>query len=92
MDKFLDDIEDMEDAIEEVDWDRSPDTKPKRKKPNQDLIDVDFDDILAETPKAILFFMGDSKMWLPKSQIKELDLKERTFMIPEWLAIEKDLI
>ena len=92
MDKFLDDIEDMEDAIEEVDWDRSPDTKPKRKKPNQDLIDVDFDDILAETPKAILFFMGDSKMWLPKSQIKELDLIEHTFMIPEWLAIEKDLI
>jgi len=54
-------------------------------------------EIKAETTLAYLFFDGDNEMWIPKSQISEFDRHGddddmATFEIPEWLAIEKDLI
>jgi len=69
-------------------------TKPAKKKHSKqpDLVLVDFDDILRVTPKAYLFDIGDSKIWIPKSQISDLDIAESTFKIPEWLAIDKELI
>lgn len=43
-----------------------------------------------ETSKAWLVTDGDVEVWLPKSQC-ELN-GDGTFTMPEWLAIEKELI
>lgn len=45
---------------------------------------------------AILFYDGDKEVWLPKSQIEDIDLEIAEPMaqvtIPEWLAMERGLI
>jgi gentisate 1,2-dioxygenase len=47
-------------------------------------------ELIHETEQAYLIDDGDREVWIPKSQVEyqEADL----FMIPEWLAIEKELI
>ena len=52
--------------------------------------------IIKETDSAIFVNDGDIKAWIPKSQLLEelLELGEGVFeiVIPEWLAIDKELI
>lgn len=52
--------------------------------------------ILRETDLAFQVTDGETTAWLPKSQIEEeigLNVGEdTTITIPEWLALEKDLI
>lgn len=53
--------------------------------------------ILAETPDAYLLDDGDIEVWIPKSQIDNLDddweIEDTIEMeIPEWLAEQKGLI
>ncbi len=43
-----------------------------------------------ETAAAYLVFDGAKKVWLPKSQVERND--DGTFTMPEWLAVEKELI
>ncbi len=44
-----------------------------------------------ETAAAYKFSSGGASVWLPKSQVEwDADAKEMT--MPEWLAIEKELI
>ena len=50
-----------------------------------------FDEIIKETPDAWLLDMGDGKVWFPKSQC-EIDEDGNTIEVPEWLAIEKELV
>jgi len=48
-----------------------------------------------ETDKAMLLFDGKKEVWIPKSQIEGIEKKERRMVavvIPEWLAMEKELI
>jgi len=49
-----------------------------------------------QTDRAILFYDGVKEVWIPKSQIEEEDDyeigEEATITIPEWLAIDKELI
>jgi len=47
-----------------------------------------------ETDKAILLFDGKKEVWVPKSQIEDMEREKNmiTITIPEWLAIEKELI
>lgn len=56
-----------------------------------DLVDLNFDEVLAETEKAWLIVIGDEKHWLPKSQV-EIDLEDRQVTLPKWLAEEKELM
>ena len=54
-------------------------------------------EIKHETDAAYLVFDGENEVWLPKSQIqdvKELNKKQNAwlFIIPEWLAIDKEII
>ena len=53
-------------------------------------------EVLAITPHALLVSDGGSKVWIPMSQIAENDNYEVDKMfvitIPEWLAIEKELV
>ena len=43
-----------------------------------------------ETKAAFLLFDGDRRVWVPKSMVENNG--DGTFTLPEWLAIEKDLI
>lgn len=59
-------------------------------------VEIYFDEILRETEQgdeqdgAYLFAIDDQEVWLPKSQV---ELVEPGIMeIPEWLAIEKELV
>ena len=47
-----------------------------------------------ETEKAILFYDGKIKVWIPKSQIEDIEWAEKivTITIPEWLAIKCELL
>jgi hypothetical protein len=59
----------------------------------QTLADISYDNILIDDPKhkAILFEIGGEKFWLPRSLI-EVDEDSCCVTMPEWLAIEKDLV
>jgi hypothetical protein len=48
-------------------------------------------EIQGETDRAYRFHDGISTVWLPKSQC-EWDADDKTMAIPEWLAMEKELI
>lgn len=54
------------------------------------LIDIT-GQILSETERAYFFTDGEKKVWLPKSQV-EWDEEDNTITMPEWLAIEKELV
>lgn len=58
---------------------------------SQKYVDVEFDDILATTPAAILFLIGDEEKWIPRSQIEdETNLDEEAgsgvVAIAKWFA------
>jgi hypothetical protein len=55
-----------------------------------ELVPIDFDEIVRETDKAKLFKTAVGEVWIPKSQIE--DEGDDVIMIPEWLAIEKGLV
>lgn len=57
-----------------------------------ELVDIPFDEIIHQTPKAVLFDVGDEDVWLPKSEIREIDEAEKNVVIPVWLATEKGLV
>ena len=62
---------------------------------NKAPVVIPFDDIIRQTPEATLFDTGDEEVWLPKSQILEVDDSDperKTVTIPEWLAIDKELV
>ncbi len=50
-----------------------------------------WDKMKAMTPLAILFIFGDDNVWLPKSQILDLDEETKTLEISQWLAEEKEI-
>lgn len=62
-----------------------------------ELIPVDYEEILKETDLAWLLLLDSSdpwnqtKEWFPRSCC-EIDEKEQIISIPEWLAIEKELV
>ncbi len=58
------------------------------KKGNSDLIDIT-GDVKGETEKAYRFYDGKTTVWLPKSQV---EWDGETMTMPEWLALDKELI
>ena len=55
-----------------------------------DLVDI-AGEIQGESDKAFRFFDGDRTVWLPKSQV-EWDQDAKTMAMPEWVAMDKELI
>ncbi len=55
-----------------------------------ELVDI-AGEIKGETALAYRFFDGSRTVWLPKSQV-EWDADNGTMAMPEWLALEKELI
>ena len=54
------------------------------------LVDIDAE-LLRETAAAYQIGYGDVIVWVPKSLV-EYDERSSTFTMPEWLAIDKELI
>jgi len=57
-----------------------------------ELVDIDYEEHVHETPEAHLFVVEDEKVWIPKSQLEHWDPGQNTFTIPEWLAEVKGLL
>lgn len=63
-------------------------------------VEVEFDAVVLddENKLAVLFEVGDSTVWIPRSQMRdeEYDVCSKsgtgTFEIPRWLAEKKDLV
>ena len=55
------------------------------------MIEIEFDELIENKPLVILIKIGDKTYWLPKSQI---DFREWSNIVevPEWLAIQKELV
>jgi hypothetical protein len=56
-----------------------------------EFVTMEFDEILAQTDKAILFLFGSDQAWIAKSLIEELDEEANQFAIPEWVMLVKGL-
>jgi len=54
-----------------------------------DLVDI-AGEVRHETDKGLLFFDGDRTIWLPKSLVEVND--DGTVTMPEWLAMDKELL
>jgi hypothetical protein len=64
---------------------------------DQEPVEIEYVKIVGETPLALRLEMSDDlwepdRCWIPKSQIHDHDPIKKTLSIPEWLAVENDLI
>ena len=55
-------------------------------------VEVEYDELIHETDKARLVSVDNGEVWIPLSQVVMWDEDEQVFEIPEWLAIEKNLV
>ena len=53
------------------------------------LLDLEVDEPITETFYAWLFMIDGRKVWVPKSQC---EYDDGILTIPEWLAVEKDIV
>lgn len=56
-----------------------------------ELVDLEVDILKYETPRAYLLIIDGKEVWLPKSQVAYSD-DDKKITLPEWLAIEKELV
>jgi hypothetical protein len=59
-----------------------------------DTIDLKYDEIMAQTERAILFRFDNEEVWLPRSQIEdpnELDDCGGEVSVQYWIVKEKEL-
>jgi len=73
--------------------------KPRRQKDidirceydGDDTVGIHFDAIEAGTKKAALFIIAGDEVWLPFSQLKDVDVVAQALICSEWIAGEKGL-
>lgn len=53
------------------------------------LVDLEVE-VRGETDKALRVFDGTKSVWLPKAHVQ--DTGDGTITLPEWLALDKELI
>ena len=56
------------------------------------VIDYDEIELDREDLNAILFEIEERSVWIPRSLILNHDEDERTITVPEWFAIDKELV
>ena len=56
-----------------------------------DLIAIDYEEILAESPQAIRFRIDGRPHWLPRREIR-VDEGEKTVTMGEWLAVNEGIV
>jgi len=60
--------------------------------PDKDgMIEFKFDELLEDRPMSIHVRIKDKKYWLPKSQV-DFRAWSNIVEVPEWLAIQKELV
>lgn len=52
-------------------------------------LDIVYDDLVYETDKAYLLRFDDKDVWIPKSQVQDID--DEYVTLPLWLIEEKEL-
>jgi len=52
-------------------------------------LDIVYDDLVYETDKAYLLRFDDRDVWIPKSQVQDID--DEYITLPLWLIEEKEL-
>lgn len=57
-------------------------------------VEIDYEFILhdEDTNRAVLFVVNKHEIWIPRSLLIEHDKDAHTFSIPEWFAIELELV
>lgn len=58
----------------------------------EDLIEIYFDEQIAETDKAVLFSIDGDEVWVPKSLMPYIDYRENCFEVYVWFAEKEELI
>ena len=61
---------------------------------NDDSVDISYVEIIHETTEAYLFDIygdGTDGVWIPLSEMENLDQSNKTFEIPQWLSEKKGL-
>lgn len=60
---------------------------------SNELVILDFDDIICSTEKALLLQIDDEiEVWVPCSLIRDLDTDDKEVTVPEWFANKAGLI
>ena len=59
---------------------------------DDNLVTIDYDEIVTDTDDAILIRVGLEDIWIPRSQISNHDEVANEMDIPEWLALNEGLI
>jgi hypothetical protein len=54
-------------------------------------VTFEYEDILKETDKALLLATDAGEIWIPKSQIVDLDRENKEMTLPKWLVRDKGL-
>lgn len=56
-----------------------------------DTVGIHFEEVRAATKKAALFIIGGEEVWLPFSQLADVDVNAKALICSEWIADEKGL-
>ena len=59
---------------------------------DHDFPTFEYTKVISRSTKAMYFEIKNVQVWLPISQIEDLDVVEKSFNIPRWLAIKNKLI
>lgn len=56
-----------------------------------DLVVIEGGEFMHETAQAVKLKFDGNEVWIPKSQLDDHDDDYETIVIPEWLAVEKEI-
>jgi len=56
------------------------------------MVDINFDSIIDRKELSTCYDVGDKEVWLPNSEVRNVDEIQGTLEIPEWLALNRGLI
>ena len=56
------------------------------------LVEIEYEHIRRKLEEAVLFSIEDKDVWLPREKIYNWNEELKTLDIPEWLAIDRELV
>lgn len=59
---------------------------------NTVLVEISYEHILRKARDSVLFSIEDRDVWIPRSRLNDWDEQLKTFSIPEWLAIDREVV
>ena len=55
-------------------------------------VELSYTELVVERDESILFEIDSRPIWLPRSEIVEHDAERKVVTIPEWLAIDREVV